>query len=111
MSFDERALIEYVTSRRWYGAKSRTVADVHVIAQAGLAANHDVVAGRRAAGDANLGANNIVLSDATVVSDLNQVIDLGTLTDRSCAVRAAVDRRGSTDFHFVADSHVAQLGG
>jgi maltokinase len=25
MSFDERALIEYVTSRRWYGAKSRTV--------------------------------------------------------------------------------------
>ena len=26
MSFDERALIEYVTSRRWYGAKSRTVA-------------------------------------------------------------------------------------
>ena len=26
MSFDERELIEYVTSRRWYGAKSRTVA-------------------------------------------------------------------------------------
>jgi maltokinase len=26
MSFDERALIEYVTTRRWYGAKSRTVA-------------------------------------------------------------------------------------
>jgi predicted trehalose synthase len=26
MSFDERALIDYVTSRRWYGAKSRTVA-------------------------------------------------------------------------------------
>jgi maltokinase len=26
MSFDEQALIEYVTSRRWYGAKSRTIA-------------------------------------------------------------------------------------
>ena len=26
MSFDERELIEYVTTRRWYGAKSRTVA-------------------------------------------------------------------------------------
>ena len=25
MSFDEGALIEYVTSRRWYGAKSRSV--------------------------------------------------------------------------------------
>jgi trehalose synthase-fused probable maltokinase len=25
MSFDEQALIEYVTSRRWYGAKSRSV--------------------------------------------------------------------------------------
>jgi len=26
MSFDEQSLIDYVTSRRWYGAKSRTVA-------------------------------------------------------------------------------------
>src|SRR5256714_4263602 len=26
MSFDERALLDDVTSRRWYGAKSRTVA-------------------------------------------------------------------------------------
>ena len=32
----------------------RPVADVHVVAQPGLAAHHDVVAGRRAAGDADL---------------------------------------------------------
>ena len=31
MSFDERALIEYVTSRRWYGAKSRGVAHAQVL--------------------------------------------------------------------------------
>jgi maltokinase len=31
MSFDEQALIEYVTSRRWYGAKSRSVAHSQVL--------------------------------------------------------------------------------
>jgi predicted trehalose synthase len=31
MSFDEQALIAYVTSRRWYGAKSRTVAHSQVL--------------------------------------------------------------------------------
>ncbi len=31
MSFDERALIEYVTQQRWYGAKSRAVAHSQVL--------------------------------------------------------------------------------
>src|SRR5262249_18684651 len=31
MSFDERALIEYVTEQRWYGAKSRWVAHSQVL--------------------------------------------------------------------------------
>src|SRR5579884_2518874 len=30
-SFDERALIDYVTRQRWYGAKSRTVAHAGVL--------------------------------------------------------------------------------
>src|SRR5437763_3777496 len=31
MSFDERALIEYVTEQRWYGAKSRSVAHSQIL--------------------------------------------------------------------------------
>ena len=31
MSFDERALIDYVTRQRWYGAKSRTVSHAEVV--------------------------------------------------------------------------------
>ena len=31
MSFDERALIEYVLDQRWYGAKSRLVAHAQVL--------------------------------------------------------------------------------
>src|SRR6266851_4921385 len=31
MSFDEQAVIDYVTKQRWYGAKSRTVAHSQVL--------------------------------------------------------------------------------
>ena len=33
---DERALIEYVTQQRWYGAKSRTVSHSEVLDQRAL---------------------------------------------------------------------------
>ena len=36
MSYDERALIEYVTQQRWYGAKSRGVAHAQVVDSAVL---------------------------------------------------------------------------
>ena len=36
MSYDERALIEYVTQQRWYGAKSRGVAHAQVVDSAML---------------------------------------------------------------------------
>ena len=89
----------------------RTGADVDMVAQAGLAAHDDVVAGRRAAGDADLGANQIVLADAAVVGDLNQVVDFGAFADRGRAVGAAVDRGAGADFDVVVDANVAQLGG
>src|SRR4051794_21380731 len=84
---------------------------MHVVAQSGLAAHHHVVTRRSAAGDADLSADQIVPTDSAVVSDLHLVIDLRSVADRSSAVRAAIDRRASTDLDVIPDSHVANLGG
>lgn len=108
---EHRDAVGHVVSNTGHCAEPRAVADVYVIAEAGLATDDDVVAGRRAAGDAHLGADNVVLTDAAVVGDLHEVIDLRAVADRRSPVSAPVDRAACADFHVAADSHVAKLCG
>ena len=86
-------------------------ADMHVIAHADLSGHDDVVAGGRAPGNPDLGAEEIVLSDVAVVGDHHLVVDLGPFADDRRAVGAAVDGRIGANFHVFAEDHVAQLGG
>ena len=87
-----------------------SLADVHVVAHADLAGHHHVVAGRRAAGDADLRANEVVPAEPAVVGDHHQVVDLRALADDGRAVGAAVDRRAGADLDVLADLDVAELG-
>ena len=66
---------------------------MHVVANADLAGHHDVIAGRRAAGDSDLRTNHVVPADAAVVGDHHQVVDLGAVADFGRAVGAPIDRR------------------
>ena len=84
---------------------------MHVVADPHLTGHHHLVAGRRAARDADLRANQIVLAQSTVVADHHQIVELRALANRGRAIRAPIDRGASADFHVVADFHVAKLRG
>ena len=81
-----------------------------MIAHAHLAGHHHVIAGGRAAGDADLRAEHVVPADAAVVGDHHQVVDFRALADDRRAVGAAVDGRAGADFHVGPQNHIAQLG-
>ena len=83
---------------------------MQVIGDANLARHHDVFAGRAAAGDADLRADQVVAADAAVVADLHEVVDLRAAADDGGAVGAAVDRRARADFDVIADFDIAELG-
>ena len=60
-----------------------------------------VVADRRRAGDPRLRHDKAAPPDTHVVSDLNQVVDLGPGTDHGCPDRAPIDGRVGADLHVV----------
>ena len=83
---------------------------MHVVSHAHLPGHHHVIACRSAAGNADLRANEIVLSQSAVVGDLYQVIDLGSFPDDRGSIGATVDRGASADFNIVFHDDIPQLG-
>ena len=87
-----------------------SIADMNVVANANLPGHDDVIAGRGAAGDADLRANEVVSTETAVVGDHHQVVDLRPFADHRRAVGAAVDRRRGADFDVGGDFDIAKLG-
>ena len=83
--------------------------DRGVIGDAHLAAQHGEIADRHAAGNPDLGDDQAMPADRAVVSDLDQVVDLGALADDRVAGGAAVDRGIGADFDVVLDDDAAGL--
>jgi hypothetical protein len=80
-----------------------------MIANAGLAAEHHVVADFHATRYAGLGRDQTVPADQGVVCDLHEVVDLGAFTDDCIAVGPTVDRSIRSDFNVVLDDDPAIL--
>ena len=99
----------HVVADAGLGAQHGASADVHVVAHADLAGHHHVVARGRAAGDADLRADHVVPADAAVVGDHHLVVDLGAVADDRRAVGAAVDGRAGADLDVGAELDAAQL--
>lgn len=85
------------------------VTDGDVTIHAGLSGHDDVVADFGAAGDTDLRAEKIVLADFDIVSQMAEVIDLGTAADDGVVHRAIVDGGAGTNFSVVADDSAAEL--
>src|SRR5579863_390124 len=49
-------------------------------------------------------------TDSSIVPDLDEIIDLCTLTDNRVAKRPTIDRRAGSDFHAILNNHPANLG-
>ena len=73
------------------------VTERDMIGESDLAGEHHIVACAARTSDAGLAANQIVTTDVTIMSDLHQVIDLGSGTDSRDSIRAAVDRDVGTN--------------
>src|SRR6202020_2658411 len=84
-------------------------ADRDVVGDAHLATQHGKISHRHAARYADLGDDQAMPSDRAVVSDLDQIVDLGPLADDRIARRAAVDRGVSADLDLVLNNDAPGL--
>src|SRR5262245_19264685 len=86
-----------------------SLADPHIVRQTHLPSQDDTILDHDAAGDAALGNDDAVAADRYIVSDLDQVVDLGAFADHRVAIGAAIDRRPSADLHFVLNNDPTNL--
>lgn len=90
-------------------SEDSVVTDGDMTIHTGLSGHDDVVADFGAAGDADLRAEEIVLADFDIVSQMAKVIYLGTAADDGIVHRTVVDGGAGTDFDVVADDGAAEL--
>src|SRR5258708_23898628 len=83
--------------------------DGEMIGDADLATHHDAVADHRAAGDADLTADDAAAAEAHVVADMDEVIEHRAGTDHRIAGGAAVDRAIGAHLDIVLDDDAAEL--
>ncbi len=99
----------HVLEDRRRGADLGARADRQVIGHAGLAAERDSVAHRRAAGNAREGGGDAVATEPDVVGDMDEIVDLGVLADRRIAKSAPIHAAVGADRHPVLQDHPPQL--
>ncbi len=71
--------------------------------------NDAVVADPRGAGDPGAAPYRGVFADPAVVSDMDEVIQLGPVGDQGILEGAPIDRGVGPDFHIIAESHASQM--
>ena len=90
-------------------SEDSVVTDGDMTIHTGLSGHDDVVADFGAAGDADLRAEEIVLADLDIMSQMAKVIDLGAAADDGVIHRTVVDGGAGTDLDVVSDDSAAQL--
>jgi len=81
-----------------------------VISNPSSAPQYHRIADRGAASDPYLGANNTVLTDSHVVSDLDLIIYLGVRSDGGHPNSSAINRSARSDLNVIAYYYSANLG-
>src|ERR1700704_6652171 len=91
------------------GGDLRALADRDVIMHAhARRQNHEILDGD-AARNSGLRDHHAMASDRRIVTDLNQVVDLGSLPDHSIAEAAAIDGGQGSDLDIILDDDPADL--
>lgn len=85
------------------------VTDGDMTIHAGLSGHDDVIADLGAAGDADLRAEEIVLTDLNIMSQVTKVIDLGAAADDGVIHRTVVDGGAGSDLDVISDDSAAEL--
>src|SRR6516164_9078067 len=97
--------------RHHAGARTEhgTFTDRHMIGNTDLPAQHGVIPYRYTARYADLRDDHAMPADVDVVSDLNEIVDLGAFPDDRVAGCTAVDRRVGADLDVILDNRSACL--
>lgn len=90
-------------------SEDSVVTDGDMAIHAGLSGHDDVIANLGAAGDPDLRAEEIVLADLDIVSQMAKVIDLGAAADDGVIHRAVVDGGAGADLDVISDDSAAEL--
>lgn len=85
------------------------VTDGDMTIHAGLSGHDDVIADLGAAGDADLRAEEIVLADLDIMSQMTKIIDLGAAADDGVIHRTVVDGGAGADLDVISDDSAAEL--
>ena len=92
-----------------FASEDGIVTDGDMAIHAGLSGHDDVVADFGAAGDADLRAEEIVLADLDIMSQVTKVIDLGAAADDGVIHRTVVDGGAGSDLDVISDDSAAEL--
>lgn len=90
-------------------SKDSVVTDGDMSIHAGLSGHDDVIADLGAAGDADLRAEEIVLADLDIMSQMAKIIDLGAAADDGVIHRTVVDGGAGADLDVISDDSAAEL--
>jgi hypothetical protein len=85
-------------------------ADRDVIIHADAGAEHDEILKCHAARYSGLRCQQTMSPDGHIVTNLDEIVDLGALADNGVAICAAIDRRAGADLHFVLNNDATELG-
>src|SRR6202167_1739389 len=100
----------FVRQHATLAAQHHSFFNARMFANADLASEHHLILNHNAAGKPSLRRDHHILSQAAVVADVHQVIDLRSLPNARFIERSAVDRRVSADLYIVLDHQPAHLG-
>ena len=84
-------------------------ADMDMVGEPDLPAQHREILDHRAAGNADLAGDHAMAADMHIVADHDQIIELAAFADHRVAQRAAVDGGAGADLDTVLDDDAAQL--
>src|SRR5690348_1108477 len=90
-------------------AQDHTLFDAGVVPDAHLPANHGAILHGDAAGEAGLGGDDHIFSDADIVAHVHQIIQLRAPADDGQVQSSAIHGGISADLHVVADLQAANL--
>ena len=82
---------------------------LHMIGDAHLAGQNHAITHPGAPSDANMGAENAVFADGDAVSDLDEIVELGTALDPGDTHRRPIHRAEGADFNIVTYLHDTEL--
>src|SRR5690348_6814537 len=91
-------------------AQDHTLFDAGVVPDAHLPANHGAILHGDAAGEAGLGGDDHIFSDADIVAHVHQIIQLRAPADDGQVQSPAIHGSIGADLHVVADLQAANLG-